>query len=125
MKECIKYLLIALIGILLCSSAVQAAGVSCTSADNDAERYVLSQAPTTHQQIIRNIFQHLSTLSLYMDSVDTTQVPGNKSVLLLLSYFRMYWLAGSPTSDSSLHASFHPVPDPHSYYVFGLRKIII
>lgn len=125
MKECIKYFLIALIGILLCNSAAQATGISCTSADRDAEHCILSQAPTTHQQFIRNLYYHLSAVSLYMDSVDSTQVPGNKSVLLLLNYFRMHWLADSPACSSLLHTSFHPVPDPHSYYVFGLRKIII
>ena len=60
-----------------------------------------------------------------MDNVDSTQVPGNKSVLLLLSYFRMCWLSDSSVGDSLLHTSFYPVPDPLSYYVFGLRKIII
>jgi hypothetical protein len=60
-----------------------------------------------------------------MDNVDSTQVPGNKSFFILLNYFRMYWLADSPASNPLLHSAFYPVPDPLSYYVFGLRKIII
>ena len=64
-------------------------------------------------------------MPLYMDNVDSTQVPGNKSFFFLLNYFRMYWLADSPTSNPLLHPAFYPVPDPLSYYVFGLRKIII
>lgn len=124
MKECIKYFMIALFGVLLYTGAAQASGISCTSADNDSNRCFLSQAPTTHQQIFRNIFHYFSNVSLYMDNVDITPVPGNKSILLL-TCFRMYWLADSPACSSLLHTSFHPVPDPHSYYVFGLRKIII
>ena len=112
MKQCIKYLMILLLGVLLYDGAAQAAGIS-------------SQAPTSHQQNIRNIYNRFLSTSLYIDNVDSTQVPGNKSVLLLLNYFRMRWLAESPACGSLLHASFYPVPDPLSYYVFGLRKIII
>ena len=125
MKQCIKYFMIILLGVLLYDGAAQAAGISCTLISNDSERCFLSQAPTSHQQNIRNIYNHFSSMPLYMDNVDSTQVPGNKSVLLLLNYFRMCWLSDSSIGDSPLHTSFYPVPDPLSYYVFGLRKIII
>ena len=127
MRQCIKYFMIVLLGVLLYDGVAQAAGISCTFIHNDEERCILSQAPTTtHKQDIRSIlYDHFSSIPLYMDNVDSTQVPGNKSVLLLLSYFRMYWLADSPSSNPLLHSAFYPVPDPLSYYVFGLRKIII
>ena len=125
MRQCIKYFMIVLLGVLLYDGAAQAAGISCTLISNDSERCFLSQAPTSHQQNIRNIYNHFSSMPLYMDNVDSTQVPGNKSVLLLLNYFRMCWLSDSSIGDSPLHTSFYPVPDPLSYYVFGLRKIII
>ena len=126
MKQCIKYLMILLLGVLLYDGAAQAAGISCTFIrNNDDERCILSQAPTSHQQNISNIYNRFLSTPLYIDNVDSTQVPGNKSVLLLLNYFRMRWLAESPACDSLLHASFYPVPDPLSYYIFGLRKIII
>ena len=126
MKQCIKYFMIVLLGVLLYDGAAQAAGISCTFIRNDEERCILSQAPTAHKQDIRSIlYDHFSSMALYMDNVDSTQVPGNKSVLLLLNYFRMYGLPDSSISGSLLHASFAPVPDPLSYYVFGLRKIII
>ena len=118
MKQCIKYFMIILLGVLLYDGAAQAAGISCTLISNDSERCFLSQAPTSHQQNIRNIYNHFSSMPLYMDNVDSTQVPGNKSFFILLNYFRMYWLADSPTSNPLLHPAF-------SYYVFGLRKIII
>lgn len=118
-------MIVVLLGALLYNGTVQAAGISCSLQRDDTERCILSQAPTANQLFIRNMYNHFSSVSLYMDSVDSTQVPGNKSVLLLLDYFRMYWLADSPTCSSLLHSSFHPVPDPHSYYIFGLRKIII
>ena len=127
MKQCIKYFMIILLGVLLYDGAAQAAGISCTFIRNDEERCILSQAPTTtHKQDIRSIlYDHFSSIPLYMDNVDSTQVPGNKSFFILLNYFRMYWLADSPSSNPLLHSAFYPVPDPLSYYVFGLRKIII
>ena len=127
MRQCIKYFMIVLLGVLLYDSVAQAAGISCTFIRNDEERCILSQAPTTaHKHDIRSIlYDHFSSIPLYMDNVDSTQVPGNKSVLLLLNYFRMCWLSDSSIGDSPLHTSFYPVPDPLSYYVFGLRKIII
>lgn len=91
MKQCIKYFMIILLGVLLYDGAAQAAGISCTLISNDSERCFLSQAPTSHQQNIRNIYNHFSSMPLYMDNVDSTQVPGNKSFFILLNYFRMYW----------------------------------
>lgn len=125
MKQCIKYFIILLLGVLIYDGAAQAAGISCTFIRNDEEPYILSQAPTSHQQNIQNIYNHFLSTPLYMDNVDSTQVPGNKSVLLLLNYFRMHWQGDTPSCNSLLHASLYPVPDPLSYYVFGLRKIII
>lgn len=125
MKQCLKYLMVILLGVLLYDGAAQAAGISCTFMRSDEEGYALSQAPTSHQQNIRNIYNHILSMPLYMDNVDSTQVPGNKSFFILLNYFRMYWLADSPTSNPLSHSAFYPVPDPLSYYVFGLRKIII
>ena len=55
MKQCIKYFMIILLGVLLYDGAAQAAGISCTLISNDSERCFLSQAPTSHQQNIRNI----------------------------------------------------------------------
>lgn len=125
MKQCIKYFTILLLGILLYDGAAQAAGISCTFMSNDEDRCILSQAPTSHQQNLRSIYNHFLSIPLYMDNVDSTQVPGNKSVLLLLNYVRMYGRDDTPSCNSLLHAAFHSVPDPLSYYVFGLRKIII
>ena len=126
MKQCIKYLMILLLGVLLYDGAAQAAGISCTFIrNNDDERCILSLAPTTQHQNIRTSYTPFLSTPLYIGNVDSTHVPGNKSALLLLNYFRMRWLAESPACDSLLHASFYPVPDPLSYYIFGLRKIII
>lgn len=60
MKQCIKYFMIILVGVLLYDGAAQAAGISCTLISNDSERCFLSQAPTSHQQNIRNIYNHFS-----------------------------------------------------------------
>ena len=47
MKQCIKYFMIILLGVLLYDGAAQAAGISCTLISNDSERCFLSQAPTS------------------------------------------------------------------------------
>ena len=64
-------------------------------------------------------------MPLYMDNVDSTQVPGNKSFFILLNYFRMYWLADSPTSNPLLHPAFYPVPDPLSYYAVSYTHLTL
>lgn len=125
MKQCIKYLILFLLGVLLYDTAAQATGISCLSTNNDTEGYFFSQAPTTQQQVTRNIYNHFSSVTLYMDDIDSMQVPSDKSMLLLLNYIRTYWLADSPVCNSSLCIYSPPVSDPISYYVFGLRKIII
>lgn len=124
MKQCIKYLIAILLGVLMYGCAMQAADIPCTPV-NHATRCILSQAPTTQQQVIRNIFNHLSSVSLYMDNVDCTKVPANKSILLLMNCFRMCWRDDSLTLGALAHSPYYLVPDPLSYYVFGLRKIII
>ena len=97
MKQCIKYLMILLLGVLLYDGAAQAAGISCTFIrNNDDERCILSQAPTSHQQNIRNIYNRFLSTPLYIDNVDRTQVPGNKSVRLLLNYCCMRRRAEAP-----------------------------
>ena len=58
MKQCIKYFMIILLGVLLYDGAAQAAGISCTLISNDSERCFLSQAPTSHQQNIQSFLVH-------------------------------------------------------------------
>ena len=76
MRQCIKYFMIVLLGVLLYDSVAQAAGISCTFIRNDEERCILSQAPTTaHKQDIRSIlYDHFSSIPLYMDNVDLSLI---------------------------------------------------
>ena len=78
MKQCIKYFMIILLGVLLYDGAAQAAGISCTLISNDSERCFLSQAPTSHQQNIRNIYNHFSSMPLYMDNVTVHRCPATR-----------------------------------------------
>lgn len=124
MRHCIRYFLIILLSVLLYDGTVQAAGVSCTSKNNNTEQCFLSQAPTMLQQIIHNSNHFLST-PLFMDNVDRTQVPNNRSISLLLNYSRVQWLTNSTAGNQLLHSSLHLMPDPFYYYIIELRKIII
>ncbi|EGF56926.1 hypothetical protein [Bacteroides fluxus] len=123
MKQCIKLSIIIILAALLHNGATKAADFLCTPASNPTECCFLSQAPAT-QQAVQNFYDHFYTVSLYMEHVDSTQVPGNKSILLRTNLFRMQLHAHSPECDRLLYLSPHPVPDTN-YYIFGLRKIII
>ena len=127
MKQCIKYLMTILFSILLYDGMVQVASMSCTLRRNESERCTLSQTPAlqlshTH---IRNIYHYFLSTPLYIDKVDTMQVRDNKSMYLLLSYLRTGKAAHSSGDVSLSPPAYRSASDPLSYYVFGLRKIII
>lgn len=123
MKQCIKYCMVAILAVLLYNGATEAAPSLCTTANESTEGFVF-QSGTDTRQSIRNFYEHLSTVSLCMEHIDNTQVPGNKSILIRKNLFREYLRAGAPECDRLSYLSSHPVPDPN-YYVIGLRKIII
>ena len=123
MKQCIKLSIIVILAALLHNNAIKAADFLCTPTSNQAERCFLSQAPTK-QQAVQHFYDHFLTVSLCMEHVDSTQVPGNKCILLRTNLYKMHLQAYSPKCDRLLYLSPHPVPDAN-YYIFGLRKIII
>lgn len=127
MKQCIKYLMTILIGLLLYDGMVQVASMSCTLRQNESERCTLSQAPTSQlsHAHIRNIYHYFLSTPLYIDQIDTMQVRDNKSMYLLLNYLRMGKNTHFPGEVSLSPPVYRSASDPLSYYVFGLRKIII
>lgn len=123
MKQCIKIGIIVILAALVHNGALQAADVLCIPTSPKTECCLLSQAPTA-QQTIQNFYHYFLTVSLCLEYVDGTQVPGNKSILLPANSFKMQLAAYSSEYDRLLFLSPHPMLDT-SYYVFGLRKILI
>jgi len=124
MKQYVKYCIIAFTTILLFNSAVKGAGLFYSSRNKKTVSYFISQAPTT-QQTIRNFYNHLSNSTSCLNNEEIVKIPENKSILLPMEYFQTQRLTNSPTSNSLLHLSSHPIPEPLVYYIIGLRKIVI
>lgn len=115
--------MIAILAALLHNGAVVAADFLCTPAIAKTEHCILTQAPTT-QQAIRNFYNYLSSTSSCLENVDSTQVPGNKSIFLRTDIIRLQQSLRAQDCDHLSYLYYSYIPDPH-YYVFGLRKIIV
>lgn len=124
MKLGIKYCMIILLTILLHHSIAGAMDLSCAPTFSAIERCNFSQAPTAGQAV-RNIYNHFPAKALCLDHVDTTQVPGNKCILLVANHLWIEWLADSLSRSIALPPAFDIQSDPLTYYIFGLRKILI
>ena len=92
MKQCIKYFMIILLGVLLYDGAAQAAVYRAPFDKQRQRRCFLSQAPYLTSQNIRNIYNHFSSMPLYMDNVDSTQV----EKVQLFHFAKNYFLLAEP-----------------------------
>lgn len=123
MKQCIKYSILIILIALLHNSAIKAAGFLCTPVSNNTE-YCFSSQTSTSKQAVQDFYSHFSIVSLCVEHVDSAQVPASKSIMLLTRLFGILPCTSSSGCDRLLYLPSHPVPDT-SYYIFGLRKIII
>ncbi|WP_303010764.1 hypothetical protein [uncultured Bacteroides sp.] len=76
------------------------------------------------QNAIERLYHLYSTHSFYMSHTDVANVPAEKSVLLLIASFCEHYKSPSPPHSSSLHPPKF-LNDPVTYYIYGLRKIVI
>ena len=65
-----------------------------------------------------------STQSCDMSHADVAHIPTDKSVQLLITYFREYKSQQNTSQTHSLHIPKY-FYDPITYYIYGLRKIVI
>ena len=84
--------------------------------------YVSQDCPI--QNALERLYNLYATQSCDMSHTDVTHVPTNKSVLLPVAYFCEHYKFQSPPPSSSLHSSEY-FYDPISYYIYGLRKIVV
>jgi hypothetical protein len=125
MKQYMRYCIITFLAILLYNGTIQGADSFCSSRSAKATSCFISQALTT-QQTIRNFYNRLADLSLYMDCVDSsTHVPVDKGISLLTDYFGIQGANDSLKPESLLNVQLHLTSDSLKYYIFGLRKIVI
>lgn len=68
---------------------------------------------------------YCTTMPCEMGHADISHVPTDKSFLRSETCFRKYMLRKSLSSDISTRIDRHSLFDPLTYYVYGLRKIII
>ncbi len=59
-----------------------------------------------------------------MSHADVAHIPTDKSVQLLITYFREYKSQQNTSQTHSLHIPKY-FYDPITYYIYGLRKIVI
>lgn len=125
MKQCLKLCMIVILAVSLHTIAAETASVSCTPATTQAAAscFLPQDTATVTQQSIRNSF--LSVVTLCMEHADSIQISSEKSFLPRPDLSGTQLHAYPPECSRRLsHLSPYPVPDM-SYYIFGLRKIII
>ena len=87
------------------------------------EKCYVSQDHPFHNALER-LYHFYTTQSCDMSHVDVAHIPADKSILLLIAYFCEHYKFQNPVYSASLH-TFTYLYDPISYYIYGLRKIVI
>ena len=81
-----------------------------------------------HNRPIQDALEHLynlyTTQTCDMSHTDVAHVPTDKSMFLLIAYFCDHYKHQSPPYPVSSHSPTYYY-DPISYYIYGLRKIVI
>lgn len=125
MKQSLKYGLLVILALLIhCVSneAIENIG-KVSSPTYRQERCYVSQDRPIHNALER-LYNLYSTQSCDMSHTDIMHVPADKSIQLLVTYFCEHYKLQSPPYSPSLHTP-KCLYDPVSYYIYGLRKIII
>lgn len=125
MRQSFKYGLLVVLALLLHSMTMKAAETLVfASADLVQEECLLTQAhpaPSAFQRF----YIHYSDMPCEMSHADVSHIPTDKSFIRFVLYFRRLKARSDHFSDYLLHTSIQTSSDPVSYYVFGLRKIIV
>ena len=87
------------------------------------EKCYVSQDHPVHNALER-LYNFYATQSCDMSHADVAHVPADKSMLLLITYFCEHYKLQSPPRSASLHTPTY-FYDPISYYIYGLRKIVV
>ncbi|KDS21733.1 hypothetical protein M089_0419 [Bacteroides ovatus str. 3725 D9 iii] len=84
--------------------------------------YVSQDRPI--QDALERLYNLYTTQTCDMSHTDVAHVPTDKSMFLLIAYFCDHYKHQSPLYPVSSHSPTYYY-DPISYYIYGLRKIVI
>lgn len=120
MKQGLKYGLLVVLALLLHSVTMKAVEFVDVPTETVQEECFLSQAhPMSHA------FIYYSNMPCEMGHVDMSHIPTDKSFIRHFTRFREHKAMNDSFFDYLLHPLTYSSSDPVSYYVFGLRKIIV
>lgn len=128
MKHNLKYGMVLAFALLLHLIAINVANLSCSTSitpSSQDECFISQAAPSSLHGAYRHFHIYCATMPGEMGHADISHVPADKSFLRPEVSFRKYLRNTSFLSDISIHVSIHSLFDPLTYYVYGLRKILI
>ena len=106
MKQSLKYYILIALAVLLHSVTMKAANTSYIIEDPDQDECFISQAAPANRNILERF--HFYCTIMPCETV-----------------FHKYRMRNNPLSDHSIYSHTYNPLDPLTYYVYGLRKIII
>ena len=125
MKQNLKYYIIIVLAVLLHSVTMKAANTSYIIEDPDQEECFISQATPASRNILERFHFYCTIMPCEMGHEDISHVPTDKSFIRPEMSFHKYRMRNNPFSVHSNHSHTYNPSDPLTYYVYGLRKIII
>ena len=93
--------------------------------DPDQEECFISQATPVSRNILERFHFYCTIMPCEMGHADISHVPTDKSFIRPEMIFHKYRMRNNPFSVHSNHSHTYNPSDPLTYYVYGLRKIII
>ena len=114
MKQSLKYYILIALAVLLHSVTMKAANTSYIIEDPDQDRNILER-----------FHFYCTIMPCEMGHADISHVPTDKSFIRPETVFHKYRMRNNPLSDHSIYSHTYNPSDPLTYYVYGLRKIII
>lgn len=124
MKQSLKYGLLVVLTLLLHLATMKAVNVVDLPDEAVQEECFLSQDSSVHYTFER-FYIYYSDMPCELSHGDVSHIPTDKSVVRHFARFREHRAMNGFFSDYLLHSTIYSLSDPVSYYVFGLRKIII
>ena len=123
MKQSLKFGLLLVLALLIHCATNGAMEDMCkvSSPTNRQEKCNVSQ-DCQIQNALERLYNRYATCD--MSHTDVAHVPTDKSMFLLIAYFCDHYKHQSPPYPVSSHSPTYYY-DPISYYIYGLRKIVI
>ena len=125
MKQSLKFGLLLVLALLIHCATNGAMEDMCKVSSptyRQEKCYVSQDCPI--QNALERLYNLYATQSCDMSHADVAHVPTDKSVQLLIAYFREYKSQQNTSQTHSLHIPKY-FYDPITYYIYGLRKIVI